>query len=218
MASHPGSRERGRDQLQDFVRARPAKRKFGLEYLGVRVSLHTLADGGNRVVHPYPTTHGESRCRAQCVGEGGVSAGNARNGEGMVFANNIVRALLSVCSQVALDQVVAGQTLVSRYYGAFENRQGETWKPTHANLVGRQTRRRADRTVASELDLREPQIPVVLSLVDDHRQHLGHSVVHRLNAPVALRMIRACGKLAHSQQLVYSLRKRGTELQAVVRE
>ena len=44
---------------QDFGRARPVQRKFGLEYLGVRVSLHTLADGERRVVHPCPTTHGE---------------------------------------------------------------------------------------------------------------------------------------------------------------
>ena len=49
------------------VRARPVKRKFGLEYLGVRVSLHTLADGGSRVVHPCPTTHGEFRRRTKCV-------------------------------------------------------------------------------------------------------------------------------------------------------
>ena len=81
---------------------------------------------------------------------------------------------MSVCSQVATGQVVAGQTLVSRYSGAFENRQGETWKLTHVNLVGRQTRRRDDRIFVSELDVREPQIPVVLSLVDDHSQHLGH--------------------------------------------
>ena len=72
----------------------------------------------------------------------------------MVFANTIVRALLSVCSQVAIGQVVAGQTLVSRDSGAFENRQGETWKSTHVNLVGRQTRRRADRIVVRELDVR----------------------------------------------------------------
>ena len=55
----------------------------------------------------------------------------------MVFANNIVRVLLSVCSQVAIGQVVADQTLVSRYSGAIDNRQGETWKPAHVNLVGR---------------------------------------------------------------------------------
>ena len=93
---------------------------------------------------------------------------NLSNGEGMVLANDIFRALLSVCSQVAIGQVVAGQTRVSRYSGAFENCQGETWKPTHVNLVRRQTRRRADRNVVNKLDVRESQIPVVLSLVNDH--------------------------------------------------
>ena len=61
--------------------------------------------------------------RTQRVGEGGVSAVNAGNGEGVVFANNIIRALLSICSQVAVSQVVAGQTLVPRDSGVFENRQ-----------------------------------------------------------------------------------------------
>ena len=66
-----------------------------------------------------------------CVVESVGSAVNARKGEGMVFAKNIVRALLSVCSQVAIGQVVADQTLMSRYSGAFESRQEEMWKPTH---------------------------------------------------------------------------------------
>ena len=82
----------------------------------------------------------------------------------MVFANNVVRALLPVCSQVATGQVVAGQTLVSRDSGPFENRQGETWESPHVNLVGRQSRCRANRIVVSELDVREPRIPVVLLL------------------------------------------------------
>ena len=81
----------------------------------------------------------------------------AGNGEGMVFANNIVRAKLSVCSQVAISQAVADQTLVSRDSGAFGDRQG-TWKSTHVNLVGRKTRRRADRIVVDELDVRGLQI------------------------------------------------------------
>ena len=49
------------------------------------------------------------------------------------------------------------------------------------------------------------QVPIVLSLVDDHTQHLGHSVVYPLNAPVTVGMIGACSKLAHAQQLIYSL-------------
>ena len=127
--------------------------------LGVRVSLYTLADGGSRVVHPCPTTYSEFRHRTQRVDEGGVSAVDTRKGEGMVFGNNVVRALKPVCGQVTIGQVVAGQTLVSLYAGAFENRQGETWKPTHVILVGRQTRCRADRIVVSELDVKEPQNP-----------------------------------------------------------
>ena len=107
---------------------------------------------------------------------------NARNYEGMVFAKNVVRALPPVCSLVAIGQVIAGQTLVSRYSGAFKNHHGETWKPANVNPVGRQTRRRANRNVVGELDVRELQIPVVMLFVDDHGQHLGHSVVHPLNA------------------------------------
>ena len=155
-------------------------------------------------MYPCPTIHGEFRDWTQRVGEGGVSAVNARSGEGMVFANNIVRALLSVCSEVTVGQVVAGQTLVSRDSGAFENRQRETWKSTHVNLVGHQTRGRADRIVVCELDVRELQVPV-LSFIDDHGQHLIQSVVHPLNASVTVWTLGACGKLAHSEKLVDSL-------------
>ena len=130
---------------------------------------------------------------------------NARSGEGMVFANTIVRALLSVCCQVAVGRVVAGQTLVSRDFGVFENRQRETWNSTHVKFVGRQTRCHADRIVVCELNVRELQILVALTFIDDHSQHLGHSVVNPLSASVTIWMIRACGKLAHSQQLVDSL-------------
>ena len=129
----------------------------------------------------------------------------ARSGEDMVFANNIARALLPVYRQVAVCQVVAGQTLVSHDSGAFENHQWETWKSAHVNLVGRQTRRRADRIGVCELDVRELQTPVVLSFVDDHSQHSGHSVVQPLNASVTVWMTGACVKIARCQQLIDSL-------------
>ena len=76
---------------------------------------------------------------------------NAGNGESGVFANNIVRTLLSLCSEAVVGQAIAGKTPVSRDSGAFENRQRETWRSTHVNLVGGQTRRHADRIVVCEL-------------------------------------------------------------------
>ena len=92
---------------------------------------------------------------------------------------------------------------MSRDCGAFKNRQREMLKSTHVNFVGRHTRHRADRIVVCELDVRELQIPVVLSLIDDDSYHLSHSVVDPLNACVAVSMIWVCGTLAHSQQLVH---------------
>ena len=209
MASRPGSRRRAGVDSQDLVGPRPVKREFGLERLGVRVRFHTLADGGGRVVHTCLTIQSEVRCRAQRVREGGVSAVNPRNGEAVVCANNVARALLSVGDQVALGQVVADQTLVPHDADAIKNRQGETWESAHVDLVGRQTRRRAVEIVVSEFNVRKMQVPIVSSLVDDRTQHLGHSVVHPINAPVTVGMTGASSKLAHVQQLIYSLCKLG---------
>ena len=123
---------------------------FGLEYLGVGVRLHTLADGRDRIVYPCPTTHSEVRCWTQRVGEGGVSVVNTGNGEGVVCADNVVRALLPVDSQVAIGQVVTAETLVSHDTSVVENSQGNSRESAHVDVVGRQTRRRADEVVVSE--------------------------------------------------------------------
>ena len=141
----------------------------------------------------------------QRVREGGVSAVNTRNGEVVVCANNVVRALLPVGGQVAIGQVVAGQTLVPHDAGAVENRQGEAGESAHVDLVRRQARRCADGIVVNEFDVGQMQVPIDSSLVGDHCQHLGQSVVHLLNAPVTVGMIGAYSKFAHAQQLIYTL-------------
>ena len=122
----------------------------------------------------------------------------------MVCASNVVCALLSVGGQVAIGQVIAGHTLGSHDASAFENRQGKTWEFAHVDRGGRQTRRRADRIVISEFDVRQMQIAIVLSLGYYHSQHLGHSGIHPLNAPVTVGMMGACSKLAHAQQLLHA--------------
>ena len=131
--------------------------------------------------------------------------------------DNVVRALWPVGGQVAIHQVVTGQALVSHDISAVETSQGGPWKSAHVDLVGRQTRDRADGILDREFDVGKMQVPIVLSLVDDHSQHLGHSVVHPLNAPVTVGIIGACSKLVHTQQLIYGMGKLGAELQSVVR-
>ena len=58
---------------------------------------------------------------------------------------------------------------------------------------------RADGIVVSEFDMGKMQVPIVLSLVDDHSQHLSYSVAYPLNAPVTVEMIGAGSKLVHTQ-------------------
>ena len=98
-------------------------REFGLEYLGVGVRLHT--EGGvGRVGRPCLTTHSDVGCRTQRVFKGGGPAVNTRNGEGVVCANNVVRALVTVGGQVAKYQVVAGRPLVLHDAAAVETVTG----------------------------------------------------------------------------------------------
>ena len=153
---------------QGLVRACPVKRALGLEHLGLRVRLHTMADGGGRVVHPCPSTHSEGRCRTQCVREGGGSAVNTRNGEGVVCANNVVLELLLVGGQVTIGQVVAGQTPVPHDAGAVQTRQGEAWESAHVDLVRHQACRRAGGIVVREFDVGQMQVPIAMWLVRKH--------------------------------------------------
>ena len=98
--------------------------------------------------------------------------------------------------------MVADQPLVSHDTSAVENRQEAPWESAHVDLVGRQTRSLADGIVVSKYDVGQTQVSVVLSLVDDHSQHLDHSVVYPLNAPVTAGMMGACSKLVYAQQLI----------------
>ena len=70
--------------------------------------------------------------------------------------------------------MIVSQALVPRDSRASKHYQRDAWTSTHVDLVGAQTRRRADQIVVSQLDMREIQIPVTLAFVDDHSQHLGH--------------------------------------------
>ena len=68
------------------------------------------------------------------------------------------------------------------------------------DLVGGQTRSRADLIVLIELNVRELQIPVVLAFVGDHSQHLGHGIVHPFSTSVAVWMVGACGLFMDPQR------------------
>ena len=136
----------------------------------------------------------------------------------MVCAYNVVRALLAVGGQAAIVPLITGQNLVSHDTSALQTRQGEPWESDNVDLVGRQTRRRADAIVDSKFYVGQMPVPIVLSLVDDHSEHFDHNVVYPLNVSAGVGMMGACSKLVHTQQLKYSLLKVGAELCSLLSE
>ena len=127
--------------MRALCRGRPVEGEDGLEDLGVRVGLRALADGGHRIVHPRLVADVKFGDWMQSVGEGEVAAVYASNSEGVVFANDIVRTLLAVRRQVAVEgEVVADQALEAGDSSTLENREREAWQPNHMDLVGSHTR------------------------------------------------------------------------------
>lgn len=54
----------------------------------------------------------------------------------MLFANAVVREVLTLLRQVAMRQLIAGQSLMLADPGAIKNRERGTCKPAHVDLVG----------------------------------------------------------------------------------
>ena len=57
-----------------------------------------MTNGGS-IVYLHPAANREFGNRAQCVGAGWVAAFHAINCEGMVFTDDLVRALLAVIAK-----------------------------------------------------------------------------------------------------------------------
>ena len=78
---------------------------------------------------------------------------------------------------------------------------------THVELVGSSTRSSNDRDVVRKFDVRELLIPVIVELVDHHRQHFSDRVVHTLHPTIAIRVVGTGGNFPNPKKLVRCMRK-----------
>ena len=106
----------------------------------------------------------------QCVGEGGVAAAHASNGEGAVFANDIIRALLVARRRVAIVEVVTGRPWSPATPARSNNVRGgrvsrPIWTSLGVKLVAALT-----EFVEPGLNMTVLFIPVSWELAEDHRQ------------------------------------------------
>ena len=80
---------------------------------------------------------------------------------GVVFADDIVRALLVVCRQVSVGEEVVGQVLVAGDSSTLGNCEREAWPPAQMDLVGSQTHGGTDRIDVRKFDFEGAVHPFV---------------------------------------------------------
>ena len=130
----------------------------------------------------------------------------------MLFANQRIRTPLAVGGDVAVLQVVAGEALVASGVVVFEDGEGKAGEAVHMHLIRCQPGGGADGIIVSKFHVWQADVPVVLSFVDDHRQHLSHGVVDALDATVAVGVVGTRCDFSHAEELVHGKRLLGAEL------
>ena len=88
----------------------------------------------------------------------------------------------------------------------------------HVHLIEGHPGCGTDGIIVRKFHVRKMSIPIILSLLDNHSEHLSHGVIHALDVAVAVRMIGACCNFVHAVQLADSVRQLGAEMEAVVGE
>ena len=120
-----------------------------------------------------------------------------------MFTNQRIRTPLAVGGEVAVFQVVAREALVASGVVVFEGGEGKAGEAIHMHLIRCQPGGGADGIAVSKFHVWQVDVPVVLSFVDDHRQHLSHGVVDALDATVAVGVVGARRDFSHAEELVH---------------
>lgn len=98
---------------EDFVGADPVEDQFSFEHTSTRTLGLRLTNSRGGIVHPNPTRNGLGGDLVQSVGERRIAALESGNGDGILFADDVVGTALSVGDEVAVGGDTAAQALVS---------------------------------------------------------------------------------------------------------
>ena len=131
-----------------------------------------------------------------------------------MFANQRILTPLAACGEVSVFLVVTGEALAPSGVVVFEDCEGKSkaGEAVQMHLIRCQPGGGADGIVVRKFQVRQVDVPVVLSFVDDHRQHLSHGVVDALDATVAVGVVGTRCDFSHAEELVHGKRLLGAEL------
>ena len=117
-----------------------------------------MADGGGSVVDPYPSASHVFGATEESIGESGVAPIDASNGEGVLFAHDLISATLSVASEALMATPVR----------SVEDGEREAREASDMDFIGGEARGGANGVVIGVFDVGKVDVPVVLVFVTDH--------------------------------------------------
>ena len=127
-----------------------------------------MADNGGGIVDPYPAASRVFGATKKGIGENEVAPIDPSNGEGVLFAHNLIGASLSVASEVAIGELIAIEALMGTTVRSFEDGEGKAREASDVDFIGGKARGGANGVVIGVLDVGKVDIPVVLVFVTDH--------------------------------------------------
>lgn len=100
---------------------------------------------------------------------------------GVLLARQRIRTPLAIGGKVAVFQVVAGEALVASGEVVFKyGGEGKAGRAVHVHFVWGEPGDGAEGIVVTKSYVRQVDVPVVLSLVDDNRERLSHGGIEAL--------------------------------------
>ena len=127
-----------------------------------------MADSGGGIVDPYPSASRVFGATEKSIGESEVAHIDPSNGEGVLFAHNFIGALLSVASEVALDELIAIEALMGTTVRSIKDGEGKAREASDVDFIGGKARSGADGVVIGVFDVGKVDVPVGLVFVTDH--------------------------------------------------
>ena len=122
-----------------------------------------MKDSGGDIVDPYPAASRVFGATEKSIGESGIAPIHPSNGDDMLFSHDFIGALLSVASEVAIGELIAGTTVRS-----IKDGEGEAREASDVDFIGGKARGGANGVVIGVFDVGKMDIPVVLVFVTDH--------------------------------------------------
>ena len=106
-----------------------------------------MADSGGGVVDPYPSANRVFGAAEKGIGESGIAPVYPSNGEGVLFSHMFVGPLLTLASEVAIDELVAVEVLAGITVRSIKDREGGAREASDVDFIGGKARGGANGVV-----------------------------------------------------------------------